>query len=64
MTKRGKLTRNAKAFLTANETHGVIDGRATGPHGGAKYTLRNGRTFTLDPCECRAVGSVKWDAGK
>lgn len=60
MTKRARLTRNAKTFLTANATHAVVEGTITGPHGGAKYKLANGRTFTLTPCECRAIGAVYW----
>lgn len=60
MAKRGKLTRNAKAFMAANAAHGVVQGSVSGPHGGAKYLLANGRTFTLSPCECRAVGAVHW----
>lgn len=60
MPKRGKLTRNVKLFLAANAAHGVKDWTISGPQGGAKYRLANGRTFTLTPCECRAVGAVRY----
>jgi len=54
------MTRNAKAFKTANAKSGVWTGRVAGPDGGMNYALKNGQKFTLTASECRAVGDVYW----
>jgi len=59
MAKQGKLTRNAKAFIAASAS-GPVAEQGKGPHGGVKYRLPNGREFTLDARERRAVGAYCW----
>lgn len=49
-----------ETFRAANVKSPVVQGSVLGPNGGATYTLKNGKSFTLTAAECRAVGLIRW----
>lgn len=60
----GKLTitKNAQAFLDANAKSPVVSGAAIGSGGkGGRYTLRDGKRFTLSRDESEMIGCPRWD---
>lgn len=54
------MTPNAETFRAANTRSPVVQGNVLGRAGGADYTLKNGKTYTLSAAECREVGLIRW----
>lgn len=55
------MTPNAEAFKQANAEHRVVSAEVIGLGGkGGRFTLADGRTFTLNADEARWVGPVRW----
>lgn len=59
------MSPNAKRFLVANKESPVVSGAALEPNPnrpsrGARYTLDDGRTFTLSREDCEQVGMPRW----
>jgi len=59
------MSPNLSAFVSANQRHPVIKGRAIGQGGrGAVYTLSDGKAYTLTRAECEAMPShLPWWKG-
>lgn len=56
------LSRKAREFLQANEQSPVVSGAAIGNGGqGCRYTLKDGRKFTLGRKACEEIGYPRWD---
>jgi len=49
-----------ETFKAANAKSPVVQGSVLGPAGGATYTLKNGKSYTLTAADCRAVGLIRW----
>lgn len=59
------LTANSISFREANNRSPVVYGVVLGPGGeGARYTLEDGRQFTLSAEEVEAVLPIKWKETK
>lgn len=56
-----KTTKKAEEFVRANAESPVVIGEVLGPNGGARYTLDDGRRFTLSVEDCKSMPHPRWD---